>query len=84
VGGADEQKMVVSQEPLTVIVTGLAEKRGSAAIAKTLYEETPESQKARETQNELRRMHAASAPAPKKRPDKKSRRQIIRFVRRED
>jgi len=80
----DELQIVRGQERFTVIVTGLAEKRGSAAIAQTLYEETPESQKARETQNELRRMHAASAPAPKKRPDKKSRRQIIRFVRRED
>jgi len=69
------------QESYVVQVTGLAEKRGSAAIARTLYEETPESMTAREELGRLRKLHAASAPAPDKRPDKKSRRQIIRFIK---
>jgi len=81
VGCGDILTIVRGDETFTVTVTGMAEKRGSAAIAQTLYEESKESLKARERQKELRRMDAASAPAPKKRPDKKSRRQIIRFVR---
>jgi len=72
------------QEQFTVTVTGLAEKRGSAVIAQTLYQETKLSITARESQNQLRKLHAASAPAPDKRPDKKARRQIIRFIKRED
>jgi len=73
-----------NQEQFVVIVTGLAAKRGSAAIAQTLYQETGQSIAAREEQYQLRKLHAASVPAPDKRPDKKARRQIIRFRRRED
>jgi len=80
----DQLTIVRGQESFTITITGLAEKRGSAAIAQGLYEESEESMKARETHRELHRLNAASAPAPKKRPDKKARRQIIRFVRRED
>ena len=80
----DQLTIVRGQEKFSITVTGLAEKRGSAAIAQSLYEESEESLKAREIQSELRRLNAANSPAPKKRPDKKARRQIIRFVRRED
>lgn len=72
------------QELFIVTVTGLAEKRGSAAIAQTLYQETAASVATRAAQQQLRKLHAASAPAPEKRPDKKARRQIIRFTRRDD
>ncbi|NWF37083.1 S4 domain-containing protein [Mariprofundus sp. KV] len=80
----DQLTIVRGQESFTITITALAEKRGSAAIAQSLYEESQESQKARERLRELHRFDAATAPAPKKRPDKKARRQIIRFVRRED
>lgn len=79
----DVLSVVREQETFEVTVTGLAEKRGSAAVAQGLYEELAASVVAREKQRELRKLDAASGPAPKKRPDKKSRRQIIRFVRRE-
>ncbi|MDX8407368.1 MAG: S4 domain-containing protein [Mariprofundaceae bacterium] len=78
----DELVIVREQETFTVRVTGLAEKRGAAAIARTLYKESEESLKARELEKERRRLDKSSAP--KKRPDKKARRQIIRFVRQED
>jgi len=64
-----------------ISVLGLAEKRGSATIAQTLYQESESSIKARNKLNEQRKLLAASAPAPDKRPDKKARRQIIRFQR---
>ena len=69
------------QEVFVVTVTGLAEKRGSAKIAQTLYLETGQSIASREAHDLLRKQHALSAPAPEKRPNKKARRQIIRFTR---
>ncbi|PIP01544.1 MAG: RNA-binding protein [Zetaproteobacteria bacterium CG12_big_fil_rev_8_21_14_0_65_54_13] len=72
------------QELFIVTVTGLAEKRGSATIAQSLYQETEQSLAERSKQAQLRKLHAASAPAPEKRPDKKARRQIIRFIRSKD
>jgi len=89
--GVKPSKQVVCGDVLTILreyetyivtVRGIAEKRGSATIAQTLYEETEASLKAREEERERRRLDAASAP--KKRPDKKARRQIIRFVRKGD
>lgn len=69
------------QETFIIQVMQLAEKRGSATVAQTLYQETEASIHVREDQQRLRKLHAP--PAPPKRPDKKSRRQIIRFQRRE-
>lgn len=66
-----------------ITVLDLAEKRGSASIAQDLYQESDASIQAREKLNEQRKLLAASAPAPEKRPDKKARRQIIRFQRKE-
>lgn len=63
----------------TVIVTGLAHKRGSASDAARLYEETAESIEARTTASEQRKLLAESTPHPSRRPNKKQRRQIIRF-----
>jgi len=79
----DELHIQRGQEQFIVTVTGLAEKRGSAAIAQTLYQENGASIAAREEQRQLRKFHAASSPAPDKRPDKKARRHIIRFIKRD-
>ena len=78
----DEMSILREQERFVVTVTGLAEKRGSAAVARTLYEEHEASIASREQERQKRKLHAAAAP--KKRPDKKARRQIIRFVRKKD
>ena len=78
----DELTIRRGDDQFTVIVTGLAGKRGSAAIARSLYNETDASLHAREAQQEMRKL--SRTPAPKKRPDKRSRRHIIRFTRRED
>jgi len=79
----DELRIHRGQELFVVIVTGLAEKRGSATMAQTLYKETAQSIAMREEQSQLRKFHAASSPAPDKRPDKKARRHIIRFIKRD-
>lgn len=70
-----------SDQTWEVEVTGLAEKRGSASIAQTLYSETEESIKARESQILLKKAEYHSTPKPDKRPTKKQRRDIKTFKR---
>ncbi|MCK0537123.1 RNA-binding S4 domain-containing protein [Alcanivorax quisquiliarum] len=71
-------------DTFTVIVTGLAEKRGSAAQAALLYQETEESLVAREQAAAHRRAEYASRVAPDHRPSKKERRDLSRFRARQD
>ncbi|PCI02001.1 MAG: RNA-binding protein [Zetaproteobacteria bacterium] len=70
------------QETFTVVVTGLAGKRGSAKIAQGLYDETPESIKYREDLSEQHKFATYFAPSPDKRPDKRDRRKISQLKRR--
>ncbi len=63
----------------TVTVHLLAEQRGSAAIAQTLFEENAESRDARARESEKRRRFAEPADAIVARPTKKDRRQLDRF-----
>jgi ribosome-associated heat shock protein Hsp15 len=73
--------IIVQREGYTwcVTVTALAEKRGSASHAATLYQEDPASIQRRERQQEEHRAQYANQPTAT-RPDKKQRRQIIRFT----
>ncbi len=66
----------------TIEVTGLAQKRGSAQIAASLYQESEQSQQARAEQAALRKALRASQVAPAHRPDKKQRRQLLRVKQR--
>ena len=63
-----------------VTVLDLSAQRGSATIARQLYEEDEQSRLAREELVTQQRMLHASDPAPKRRPDKRERRHIIRFI----
>ena len=78
----DELTILREHERFIITITALAEKRGSAAIAQTLYKESEASMEARKAERERRSLEAVSTP--KKRPDKKARRQIIRFIRKGD
>ena len=69
------------KEPMELTVCGISDKRGRAADAQALYEETAGSVTARATRAALRKGRALDNPAPEKRPDKRSRRNIIRFTR---
>ena len=62
-----------------VIITKLSEQRQSAAIAQTLYQETEQSITKREFNAEARRLNILNNPAPDHKPDKKQRRQLLRF-----
>jgi len=58
-----------------VQVRGLSERRGPARQAQLLYEEDPESIRARQLLAEERKFEAARSPVTHGRPDKKLRRQ---------
>ncbi len=65
-----------------VIVKGLARLRGPASQAALLYEETSQSVQRREALAAERKAQTALVPYPLRRPNKKERRQIVRFTRR--
>lgn len=64
-----------------VVIRALAERRGSAAVAAELYEETPASAQSRDKLREqLRMAPAAFVFEEKGRPTKKDRRELQRFI----
>jgi ribosome-associated heat shock protein Hsp15 len=71
-------------EEFVVIILKLSAKRGSATIARTLYEETEESKNNREAAAEQRRLLSAQFKSlPKRKPDKRERRKIRNFIRKD-
>jgi len=79
----DEVSVTKGPYSFRLTVTALSARRGSAEQARTLYEEHAESIAARGALAEQRRLAAAATPAPRHRPDKRARRRIIRFTRKE-
>lgn len=70
------------QDEYEVVVQALSDKRGPASVAQQLYQEDEQGRQRRERLAEERRLQAATEPRPARRPDKKGRRQIIRFTNR--
>ncbi len=68
------------QDRLEVIVLKLAERRGSATIAQTLYRETEASIQRREHEAEQRKLAAMQRPLSEHRPNKQERRRIRQFT----
>lgn len=72
----------LNQEDMTVTVIALSSIRGPAAVARTLYEETQESIKARETVRQKRKfMDEPANSIEKGRPTKRDRRKIADWQR---
>ncbi|MBT0727329.1 ribosome-associated heat shock protein Hsp15 [Rosenbergiella australiborealis] len=63
----------------TLIVLSLSEHRRSATEAQLLYQETEESIAKRESIALARKMNSLTMPHPDRRPDKKERRDLIKF-----
>lgn len=78
-------EMVISKAPYTFRITVLAvsELRRPAVEARLLYEESEESIREREQQRDLNRMMNAGHTAPAGRPDKRDRRKIKEFIRKD-
>ncbi|WP_133405257.1 ribosome-associated heat shock protein Hsp15 [Parashewanella tropica] len=62
-----------------IIIMALSDQRGQAIVAQTLYQETEQSIQKRATNAETRRLQRLNNPIPDTKPDKKQRRQIVRF-----
>jgi ribosome-associated heat shock protein Hsp15 len=72
----DRLEVTIGQIRRVVVILGTAERRGPAAEAALLYEETPESIAARERFVAERRMAAMPAPERGGRPTKRDRRRL--------
>ena len=66
----------VGHVPRTVVVTGIADRRGSATVAATLYAETPESLEQRERIQLERRLARPLGADLGERPTKQDRRRL--------
>ena len=62
-----------------IVVKGITEQRRPASEAVALYEETAASIEKREKMALARKMNALTMPHPDRRPDKKERRDLMRF-----
>ena len=72
----DELEIRLGPTHRTVVVTGLADRRGSATVAATLYEETPESREERERLSLERRLARPLGADLGARPTKQERRRL--------
>jgi len=75
----DRVDVTIGEETRSVMVRAIADKRGSATVAQTLYEETMESVEQRERGRELRKFAAPPGADLHGRPTKRDRRRIDRF-----
>ncbi|WP_407331892.1 ribosome-associated heat shock protein Hsp15 [Enterovibrio sp. 27052020O] len=73
-----EIKLRLGLEEKVVTIEKISEHRRGAPEAQTLYRETDESVTRREQRTIERKLHAHN-PSPDRRPDKKQRRDIIKF-----
>lgn len=67
-----------------IAVKGLVKQRGSATIAQTMYKEFADSIIRRTQLADQLRAESAQNPKTTHRPDKRSRRRIIRFTRKQE
>ena len=80
----DEFRIRRGEVEFIIIVQGISGKRRPAKEAQLLYEETEASMQQREEMRHKKRMEAAGKMyGPMKRPDKKARRQIRSFTRKD-
>jgi len=63
----------------TVVITGISEQRRPVSEAQQLYRETDASIEKREKMALARKMNALTMPHPDRRPDKKERRDLMKF-----
>ncbi|MFC1236765.1 ribosome-associated heat shock protein Hsp15 [Vibrio sp. DW001] len=66
-------------EEKIVVIDKISEQRRGAPEAQLLYTETPESISKREENAQKRKLNTLFSPSPERRPDKKQRRDIIKF-----
>lgn len=75
----DLVKLTRGEERLELEIVALAELRGPASVAQTLYRETEASRLAREQAREQRRLSGSGLNRPPTRPNKQERRELRRL-----
>lgn len=74
-----EIRLRQGNEEKTVIVEKISDQRRGAPEAQTLYSETTASIQKREENAQKHKLNALYSPSPERRPDKKQRRNLIKF-----
>lgn len=75
----DELRIQRAEEEFTINVVELSVSRGPATVARTLYEESEENRMKREKLAEERRLVRVQSAIHEGRPDKRQRRNLMRF-----
>ena len=76
VGPGDELEITIGQVRRTVVIRGVAPRRGPASEAQQLYDETPESVERRERQAAEAKLARPPIPITGPRPTKRDRRRM--------
>ncbi|OSM95869.1 MULTISPECIES: ribosome-associated heat shock protein Hsp15 [Lonsdalea] len=74
-----ELKLRQGNDERTIVILEIGAQRRSAPQAQAMYRETEVSIEKREKMAQARKMNALSMPHPDRRPDKKERRDLIKF-----
>ena len=80
----DELRIQRGEEEFLITVAELSGSRGPAAVARSLYEESEENRVIREKLAEDRKLERELNASGERRPDKRQRRNLIRFRNRYD
>lgn len=75
----DRLDLHIAAQDWTITVRGLSDKRGPAAVAQTLYEETEQSRARRAEQSAQRKLSVEPEFGRQGRPTKRDRRQLERW-----
>ncbi len=75
----DELRIQRGEEEYIITVIEASPRRGPAAVARTLYEESEENRSRREQQAEARKLEHQENFTREGRPDKRQRRRLVRF-----
>lgn len=76
----DRYEILRGRDRLELIVKNLSDRRGSAQVAQTLYQETEASRERRQHEAEQRKLAALQYPVRSRRPNKQERRKIRQFT----
>ena len=80
----DELRIQRGEEIFVVTVTGISDRRGPVSQAQSLYHESDENRQRRESEARRRAaLRDAQGAAPERRPDKRDRRLIRKFLERD-
>jgi len=80
----DELRIQRGEEEFVIIIVEPSSRRGPATVARTLYEESDESRIKREKLAEERKLNRQQHATRERRPDKRQRRNIVRFKNKYD